>query len=175
MDKVIFLDIDGVLNSRKWFKEVYKESNPKPKYHIDPSTIKLLNHIIYMTGAKIVISSTWRAGRESGWFNWLFKQYGFNGLVIGKTPTINHDKVIIPRGIEIMDFYGRFYGHPGHFEEHPSRLYSYVILDDDNDMLYEQKDNFINTEFETGLLPCHVPKIINILNTALPIRYIQKD
>jgi hypothetical protein len=175
MDKVIFLDIDGVLNSRKWFKEAYSNGAPKPKFQIDPKTIKLLNHIIYKTGAKIVISSTWRAGREVEWFNWMFNQFGLNGIVIGKTPHINHDKVIIPRGIEIMDFYGRFYSHPGHFKEHPSRLYSYVILDDDDDMLYEQKDNFVQTNFETGLMGYHVPKIIEILNTPLKINYIKEE
>lgn len=173
MEKVIFLDIDGVLNSRQWFMNEYSKN--KPRFQIDPKTIKRLNHIIYKTSAKIVISSTWRSGREIDWFNWVFNLHGFNGLVIGKTPIINHDKVIIPRGIEIMEFYGTHYGYPAYFKEHPSRLYSYVILDDDSDMLYEQKDNFIHTDFEYGLLDHHVPKIINILNTKLPTRYIKED
>lgn len=173
MDKIIFLDIDGVLNSRQWFMNVHLKE--KPRFQIDPKTIKRLNHIIYKTGAKVVISSTWRAGREIEWFNWCFNLHGFNGLVIGKTPIINHDMVVIPRGVEIMEFCGTHYGHPAYFKEHPSRLAGYVILDDDADMLYEQKDNFVNTDFDYGLCDHHVPKIIEILNTELPCKYIKPD
>ena len=38
-------------------------------------------------------------------------------------------------------------------------------------MLYNQKDNFINTTFEYGLQEKHIPMIISILNTDLKSNY----
>jgi HAD domain in Swiss Army Knife RNA repair proteins len=52
--KIIFLDIDGVLNSKK---------TPNPRkfpYVVDPKLLRLLVGLIEKTDAKIVLSSTWR-------------------------------------------------------------------------------------------------------------------
>ena len=168
MDKVIFLDIDGVLNSKKWF---VNNNFRKQKFEIDPDAVKLLNHVIRKTDAKIVISSTWRMGREINWFRYMFNEIQLYGNVVGKTRSFNHNKCTIPRGTEIEDYCKECYGYPSYFEEHPSRLKSYVILDDDSDMLYNQKDNFINTTFEYGLQEKHIPMIISILNTDLKSNY----
>jgi hypothetical protein len=51
--KIIFLDIDGVLNNSKWLKE--NKNNP-----IDPAAVNRINVIMQKTDAKIVISSSWR-------------------------------------------------------------------------------------------------------------------
>lgn len=54
--KVVFLGIDGVLNSaaydrqRDWTKRTY----------IDKTRLPLLKQIVDATGAEIVLSSTWR-------------------------------------------------------------------------------------------------------------------
>ena len=45
--------------------------------------------------------------------------------------------------------------------------FSYVILDDDTDMLYDQKDNFIHTECINGLTKELADKAIKILNYEL--------
>lgn len=42
--------------------------------------------------------------------------------------------------------------------------YNYVILDDDDDMLLEQKDHFINTDGMIGLTDLDVSNAIKILN-----------
>lgn len=52
--KVIFLDIDGVLNSK---------NTPNPRqfpYVVDPKLLKRLKRLLERTGAKVVLSSTWR-------------------------------------------------------------------------------------------------------------------
>jgi hypothetical protein len=52
--RVIFLDIDGVLNCEK---------TPNPRkfpYIVDPSLLGRLNRIVSLTGATVVLSSTWR-------------------------------------------------------------------------------------------------------------------
>lgn len=57
MNKYIFLDIDGVLNSMDWFKENRETSDYT---EIDPEKVKLLKEIVDKTGAEIILSSTWR-------------------------------------------------------------------------------------------------------------------
>lgn len=58
--KVIFLDIDGVLNSRKYDSV----RNWNEQTDIDVSRLPLLGEIVAATGAEIVLSSTWRVHWE---------------------------------------------------------------------------------------------------------------
>lgn len=54
--KAIFLDLDGVLNSRR-----YDAARDRSKRtYIDPTRLELLRRIISATDAKIVLSTTWR-------------------------------------------------------------------------------------------------------------------
>ena len=55
--KVIFLDIDGVLNTVNTFKE---KKCGKIKIEIDEFRVEYLREIVEKTDAKIVLSSTWR-------------------------------------------------------------------------------------------------------------------
>lgn len=55
--KLIFLDIDGVLNY-----EGYERFTRMGTRFVDPVLIKRLKKIIDCTGAKVVLSSTWRRG-----------------------------------------------------------------------------------------------------------------
>lgn len=60
--KILFLDMDGVINSSNFARRYYK------KYHkgiggfefFDPNKVKLVNKICIKTDCKIVWSSTWR-------------------------------------------------------------------------------------------------------------------
>ena len=56
--KIIFLDIDGVLNSIGWVERT--KGTAYEDKEIDPSKVRLLKQIIDKTDAKIVLSSTWR-------------------------------------------------------------------------------------------------------------------
>jgi hypothetical protein len=55
-DKIIFLDIDGVLNT-------YKEQGIRKDY-VDPVKVNRVKQIVDATGAQIVISSNWRFDME---------------------------------------------------------------------------------------------------------------
>lgn len=57
MTKIIFLDIDGVLNSMDYFEKV---KDCDGYNDINTEKVKLLKEIIDRTGAEIVLSSTWR-------------------------------------------------------------------------------------------------------------------
>jgi HAD domain in Swiss Army Knife RNA repair proteins len=52
--KIIFLDIDGVLNN------THTENPRKFPYIVDPELVERLKALLTATGAQIVLSSTWR-------------------------------------------------------------------------------------------------------------------
>ena len=56
--KIIFLDIDGVLNCEKTFQR------HRGAIGIDPYLVAIFNRIIFATDAKIVLSSSWRYSKE---------------------------------------------------------------------------------------------------------------
>ncbi len=58
MNKVIFLDIDGVLNSNFWNDSHKKEISDG--ILIDEAKIKLLSELVKSTGAKIILHSGWK-------------------------------------------------------------------------------------------------------------------
>ena len=53
--KALFLDFDGVLNTEKYLALYGAEG-----VVIDPARLELLKEIIDATGAKIVLSTSWR-------------------------------------------------------------------------------------------------------------------
>jgi len=92
--KVIFLDIDGVLNCSK-------THNPRNlPYVIDPKLLKRFERLLERTGAKVVLSSTWRYD-PAGLFS--AKRQGVP--FIGVTPDMPHK----PRRKEILSW---LKGHP---------------------------------------------------------------
>jgi hypothetical protein len=84
MNKIIFLDIDGVLNDHKYNKKAQSSTLKK-------SCVKQLNRIIAKTGAKIVLSSAWRYMIFGGavtlvGMQYLFRTHGAVGWkIIGTT------------------------------------------------------------------------------------------
>ena len=79
--KIIFLDIDGVLNSR----EYDRKRNWNEQTDIDETRLPLVKEIIDKTGAKIVLISTWRnhwdrdeslCDEDGMYINRLFSKYG---------------------------------------------------------------------------------------------------
>ena len=94
--KVIFLDIDGVLNmygaSCRTFMKPYGQ-------HIEPHLVNRLNYILEkVEDLKIVISSSWRFDMKD--LEKQIKEQGFKywDRVIGKTPVGD------ARGLEILDW-----------------------------------------------------------------------
>lgn len=91
--KIIFLDFDGVLNSEVWMKSRFDiiDNNDidsqYPFYEIDPNAIKNLNRIIEETGAKVVVSSTWRHGRTPEELSRILEFHNFKGEIIDTTPS----------------------------------------------------------------------------------------
>lgn len=142
--KIIFLDIDGVLCTPQEFRKDYLEDL---SHGFNRECLDNLEWLIEKTGAKIVISSSWRNG-SLNYIQDIFKARGFKNWksIIGETER-GRNMVFAggavysfcPRGVEIK-----------HWLEN-NEFESYVIFDDDSDMLLEQKDNFIQTNGQLGL------------------------
>ena len=163
--RICFCDFDGVLNSHSFFNST--ENKEGPAGAIDPKAVARLNAIIAKTGAKVVVSSSWRYGRSVAVLQAILEERGFVGEVIDKTP----DAVDVPhiddvsihahalyvayaRGAEIKQW----------LDQHPE-VKSFVVLDDDREAeVAGHPDRFIHTNlFLGGLLDRHVEEAVGIL------------
>lgn len=191
--KVIFLDIDGVLNHEKWYKKRMslkdtigsKEwSEHYPFYEFDPESVHRLNKIIDETGAKVVVSSTWRHGRSVQDLQYILERVGFIGEIIDKTPSLNarigqeSAGYTVPRGCEIdwwlksKKFQRINWSKERQIEYiEKSEVKNYIIIDDDSDMLYSQSEHFVKTSWDEGLNDMLMVKCIEILNTNIEDLY----
>lgn len=157
--KVIFLDIDGVLNSEEY---LHNEVPAFGENQIDPQAVDLLNQLVSATGASIVISSSWR-------HIWPFEKIGqmlaqrgfeFSDRVIDKTPDDWHEGF---RGNEIEQWLA-LWKERLRIDEEAEAITSYVIIDDASDFNSEQMCRFVHTNFSVGLTPADVQKATKILN-----------
>jgi hypothetical protein len=192
--KIIFLDIDGVLNHELWYRRRFNEvdtniiENRYPYYEFDPLSILLLNKLTDITGAKIVISSSWRNSYSNERFRKLFTEIGITGEVYDSTPSFyakgldSSDKSTaysIPRGCEIdwwLKNIGKYQRINWSIERQDevlekSLVQNYVIIDDDSDMLYNQREHFVKINSYNGLLNSDIDKSIEILNTPVSKLY----
>ena len=129
--KIIFLDIDGVMNCEG---NNFVEKRDQYGHLFYDVSVYWLNKLIKETGAKIVISSTWRMSGKEMW-----KHRNMAGEVIDITPILPRiGKRSAPRGLEI-DYW-----------LYENQVDSYMILDDDSDMLYCQRNNFIEVSSKSG-------------------------
>lgn len=155
--KVVFLDFDGVITT------------PKSKCKLDPEKMALVGRILDATDAKIVISSSWRRYSleetikhitDAGGFFVCGNPFPYPAAVVGVTERMysfcypNNDRHFgLPRGCEIE-----------HYLNQHSDIDSYVIIDDDQDMLLCQAENFVHTDSDIGITEKDVEKAIEILN-----------
>lgn len=130
--KILFLDIDGVVNSVRsaTAQGGYPWAVDEPSMRLfDPVAIALIKKLCDETETKIVLSSTWRMMFDAVQFG---KKLGLP--IIDKTPVMGS-----ARGQEIKAWLV--------LNEHPK----YAIVDDDEDMLEEQKAFFVRTDSYEGL------------------------
>ncbi len=153
--RVLFLDVDGVLNSGNFFSSGrrVKSHDYDPRNQIDPDAVKLLTEIVEATGAKIVISSVWRYNHKLVEMREILGAFGFKGQIIGSTPRSAESHA---RGKEI----DAWLIESGYSRRDP--VESFAILDDDADMEpYMAK--LVRTSFDRGLERSHAERIIEML------------
>lgn len=157
--RVLFLDIDGVLNSTHWEQERAKLNHgmhrppdgffPLAPQHmrrklwdLDPKAMETLQGIVADYEFKIVISSGERIGESIEYFESLFRLRGCNfpnGTIIGMTPSLGTDH----RGDEIEAWL------------QSADPCQYIIIDDRSDFHQYQKPHWIQTDRKIGLQPWH--------------------
>lgn len=150
--KVIFLDCDNVVNSIQW--EVVRKDMPPASViddAIDPRCLARIVSICSETRAKIVLSSDWR-------INWPFARTRLEragmpeGVIIDRTPVV--PDVILSRGDEIQAW----------LNEH-DYVYNYIIIDDRDDFLPEQRQHLVQTSPWVGITDKDKNKAIEMLAT----------
>ena len=189
--KVIFLDIDGVMNSENHAKEmqklVKKGELSEEKFHKTwdlpyEGTILPLKRIIENTGAQVVLSSSWRLLRGAfDHLNKIFGQYGFqmigqtcHNVSLSKLKEIGIDPAICwdaqYRDFRVDNWRNEATSDRGAeiavwLHEHPE-VESFVILDDDWADIepYYTKEHVQTNFYDWGLTEELADKAIEILN-----------
>ena len=149
---IIFLDIDGVMNSRRNAIRLSDQGKPDPiMRQFDPEAIQCLNRILEETDAQIVISSIWRLHWSLDPLRHHFRRQGVSnpGRIIDETPKVwsRH------RGREIELW----------LKDHECD--QFVIIDDGSN-LEPFMDHLVKTEFDNGMTTTEAEEVIRRFNTA---------
>lgn len=163
VEKYLFLDFDGVLNTGNYQKcmkkegiDAYDEYGPM----FDPQTVEYLRQIIDKTGCKVVISSTWR-NEGIARMKQMWKDRGMPGEIYSMTPILlsttfqdamNGELLSAPtkqaKALEI-DMW---------LQKHASKDARYVILDDEKIFIGEDYYNHmieVNDQEGIGVYEVH--------------------
>jgi hypothetical protein len=166
--KLLFLDVDGVLNSTNWFKSDERKAELKTAEdhhhtHIDPKAVDQLNRIVFETDCTIILSSTWRRLYSLGEFLRILRKKGLTerswSAFIDKTPILDGKTeggiyTAVIRGDEIAAW----------LKAHPKADGAVVvILDDDADM-GDLLPNLVCTHGIEGLTTETADEVIRRLN-----------
>lgn len=166
--KVVFLDIDGVLNTSDTFQKRYFKYQKTGiiSLEIDEFRLKYLKNLIIETDAKIVLTSTWR----------IFFKKEFNSIKPISEKSKELSTLFSKYGIEIYDMTPfietRWREKEIELWLNNNEVDSFVIFDDEDYDLQNYKDNLIlikddKHEFnqnKNGLSKKHINDAINILN-----------
>lgn len=141
--RILFLDVDGVLNSATFFAE----NPPMPVTSVDPRAVRRIRRVVEATGALVVLSSSWRKQPE------LVDVLRTAGVPIHDlTPTLTgpNGGTYVARRDEILAW----------LNEHPE-VTSYAIIDDDPDA--EVGGHFVRTYWRLGMYGKHERAIVALL------------
>ena len=153
---IIFLDIDGVLNSEIFYGErhlrfesgeISRDDENHSKNNIDTKVIGYLNSLCQQIDAVVVISSTWRSGETVESMQNIFNEVGATFKIISLTPYTGYE-----RGTEISKWL-KDNIKPETYGCHSFDFKNYIIIDDDEDMLLKQQNHFFKIDNYTGLTP----------------------
>ena len=154
--KIVFLDIDGVLNNDDFYTRTRGRAG-----NFDPENVKCLNQLQEI-GAEVVISSSW--GYDNGRTEETLRGVGVVLPIIGYTEHFYTDWFC--RGNEIEKWLCTNFCSGSKFgSKYYQKDYEYVIFDDDADMLLGQRNNFIQTDRYKGLTQADIDKAIKILKS----------
>jgi hypothetical protein len=155
---VIFLDVDGVLNSHAYAERCNTEGRRWGGYHfLDPEAVARLDSLVRHSGAIVVVSSSWRIGTRTRKLQRLLGDKGFTGCLAGRTPILRpwrggRGRTRIERGDEIACW----------MSQHGVTADRIVILDDDSDMAH-LAPRLVQTSFAVGLTDADIHRALALL------------
>jgi hypothetical protein len=156
MRKLIFLDIDGVLNSHESFNEYHtRTGKPSNGSQFSPGAVANLNALLAaVPDAEVVISSSWRILHPLEELRALFASNGVTDRIIGVTPNLN-----TIRGVEIARWL------------YDNRLWLGVdvhiaIIDDDDADMGSLVPYLVQTKFAKGMQTEHISQAVELLTSG---------
>lgn len=172
MKKILFLDFDGVLNTGKYQNQL-KNNGQKMADEFglclfDPEAVENLKTILdAVPEVLIVITSSWKDAYGTNAVRRMWKERGLPGKIHSMTrvcmdlfPDLESDEMPPIKGPEVKQW----------LEEHNMKGCQYVILDDVNDFLSEQKSHLVLVNDSVGLTIEDAERAIGIMNAERLIR-----
>lgn len=159
--KLVFLDIDGVLNGHDW-------DEPAQSCLIRRECIDHLSRIIRETDARLVISSAWRYMILGGdmtdrGFSYLLRTHGLIAGGLGGKVVVGH----VGPDKDPTNFIDRAEQIVAWLADHPEA--EHVVCLDDEDFGYSRFGlPFVHTDFNCGLTAGDAERAIAILNATPP-------
>lgn len=155
MTTLLFLDIDGVLNSHAWFAA----SPPTDRMlgHLDPTACALVQKLCEESGASIVVSSTWRLLHKVPALTSMLGARGITAPIVGVTPALNDPGR--QRGDEIQLWLDRT----------TLDVSGIAIVDDDSDMAHLAPWH-VRTHFDRGLTQWECDLLKHVMSGAAPAK-----
>ncbi len=140
---IIFLDIDGVMNTMNHLRHQKKESGRVSNTDWSPIACRHVTLLCEQFNARIVVSSTWRYNHDIDELRTFFADNDIAPeLVVGTTPSLIHEKrrEAFCRGDEIA----------GWLRE--NNYATYVIIDDlpESQFLEEQRPHLVTVQQDVG-------------------------
>lgn len=147
MNKIIFLDIDGVLNSARSviaFGGFPHNPDGYERGMFDEVAVQLIKGIAEQAEANIILSSSWRKHN-----NWQDIGPSLGLPIIGRTPSMSGF-----RGEEIEHW----------MKSTNQEISHYAIIDDDSDMLEHQMPHFVHTSGFDGFTWANAQKLCELMD-----------
>ena len=167
MRKILFLDIDGVLNTGRQHLHCLVNNIAEVDifgYAYDPEAIQNLSKIVSATGADIVISSSWKfyglAALQEMW-----RKRGMPGTIIDITPNNDSDEIVLNADFDGM-LTGKGYEIKEWLSHNGADVSHYVIIDDNDVILPEHKRCFVQTNPHIGITKENAEEVIEIMNKS---------
>lgn len=167
---VIFLDIDGVLNSDRYYEKLRSGASMQPvddTNQLDANAVRILNGLVAASGAEVVLASDWRKDEPGPGLlqtERLLIDRGAEFTLLGATPVLSETEraqlfgatwkgSYTPRGLEIQRW----------LDLHPMAE-RFAILDDEPGM--EHLTEFlVQTDRRFGLTEQNASDVLALLAT----------
>jgi len=167
--RILFLDIDGVLNDEEHYKqfEEWPDPNTETEKHLSEELCANLQKVLDRTGCKVVLSSDWRKHFDLEEMHKMLLDKGVDVPFIGQTLVLTNEMQAwrgnyVQRHLEIRRWLN------DHKEEF--NVTQFAIVDDDPaaNIPNHYVQTFEGNKFEPvgGLREEHIEKLVEILTST---------